>query len=191
MKVSDLNLFMLTPTAQVLYAASHAMLQHGGKKAPLRWFYDLDRLIRFYAGRLDWDLLLSQARIFEWGSALEAALSKTVACFGTPIPEHVLTSLSGISDRHQKLVALKQIQPATHVLEERQQLLSLKGYARFRLLLALIVPSPVYMRWRYRLKTSWAVPAYYVLRWWGILKDALHTVIVLIKRSHPVNQARP
>ena len=191
MKVSDLNLFMLTPTAQVLYAASHAMLQHGAKNAPLRWFYDLDRLIRFYAGRLDWDLLLSQARIFEWGSALEAALSKTVACFGTPIPEHVLTSLSGISDRHQKLVALKQIQPATHVLDERQKLLSLKGYARFRLLLALIVPSPAYMRWRYRLKTSWAIPAYYVIRWWGILKDALHTVIVLIKRSHPVNQARP
>jgi hypothetical protein len=176
------NLRMLTPTAQMLYAASHAMLQHGGKEAPLRWFYDLDRLIRFYAGRLDWDLLLSQSKIFEWGSALEAALSKTITCFDTPIPEHVLTSLSGISDRYQKLVALKQIRPATSVLDERHRLLSLKGSARFRFLLALIVPSPVYMRFRYRLKTSWAIPAYYVIRWWDILKDGFHSLVLLFKK---------
>jgi len=174
----------------VLYAAAHAILQHGGKIAPLRWFYDLDRLIRVRTEQIDWDLLLAQSKIFEWGSALEAALSKTVACFDTPIPGHVLPSLSGISDRNQKLVALKQIHPATHSLDELQKLQSLKGSARFRFLLALIVPSPAYMRWRYRLKTSWAIPAYYVIRWWGILKDAPHTVIALIKRSHPVNQAR-
>jgi hypothetical protein len=191
LKAGDLNLLMLAPTAQVLYAASHAMLQHGGRNAPLVWFYDLDRLIRLRTEQMDWDLLLAQAKLFEWGSALEAALSKTVACFGTPIPGHVLTGLSGVSDRNQKLVALKQIQPATHVLEERQKLLSLNGYARFRLLLALIVPSPAYIRWRYRLKTSWALPAWYLFRWAGILKDAAHTVIVLIKRSHSFNKARP
>jgi hypothetical protein len=176
------NLLMLTPTAQVLYAASHAMLQHGGVNTSLCWFYDLDRLIRHYDGRMDWDLLLSQARIFNWGSALHAALAQTVAYFNTPIPEYVRTSLSEGTDRNQRLVALKQNRPATHILEEHQQILSLNLYGRLRLVLALIAPSPTYMRWRYQLKSSWALLAYYPIRWWGIAKNAFYTVIALLKR---------
>ena len=170
------NLLMLTPTAQVLYAASHAMLQHGGQNTPLRWYYDLDQLIRFYGSRMDWDLLLSQAKTFEWGSALDAALSQTCAYFDTPIPDHVRASLSESSDRHRGLVALKQIRPATHILEERQRLLSLSWYGRFRLILALAFPTPAYMRWRYQLKNSWLLPAWYLFRWGVILKDAARTV---------------
>jgi len=170
------HLRMLTPTAQVLYAASHAMLQHGGQNAPLRWFYDLDRLIRFYDGRMDWGLLLSQAAKFEWGSALEAALSQTCAYFDTPVPEGVRARLSESPDRHRDLVALKQIRPATHILEERQKLLSLNWYGRFRLVLALAFPSPAYMRWRYQFKNSWLLPAWYLFRWGVILKDVIRTV---------------
>ncbi len=51
------NLLMLTPTAQLLYACAHAMLQHGGRNASLRWMYDLDLLMTVYAETLDWDLL--------------------------------------------------------------------------------------------------------------------------------------
>lgn len=177
------TLLMLTPTAQILYAASHAMLQHGGDKAPLRWFCDLDRLIRHYDERADWDLLLAQAKNFEWGSALEAALAQTIAYFDTPVPGHVLANLAKHSDRHQSLVAQKQIRPATHILEERQKLLSLSWYGRVRLVLALAIPSPSYMRWRYQLKNSWLLPIYYPFRWWGILKDAFRTIIVLTRTS--------
>jgi len=178
---------MLTPTAQVLYAAAHAMLQHGGKVAPLCWFFDLDRLIRSYDGRMDWDLLLSQARIFEWGSALDVALVQTHACFRTPIPEYVWAGLSEHADRHRKLVALKQVRPATHILEEFQKLQSLNWYGRFRLVTALIAPSPTYMRWRYGLKTSWEIPAYYVIRWWGILKDGFRSLVSLFKKGSSNN----
>ncbi len=177
------NLLMLTPVAQVLYAASHAMLQHGGQNTPLRWYYDLDQLIRFYGERMDWDLLLSQAKTFEWGSALDAALSQTSAYFDTPVPARVRASLSESSDRHRGLVALKQIRPATHILEEQQKLLSLNWYGRFRLVLALIAPSPAYMRWRYQLKSAWVLPAYYLFRWGVILKDAVRTVILSLGRG--------
>jgi hypothetical protein len=177
------NLLMLTPTAQVLYVATHAMLQHGGKDALLRWFYDLDRLIRSYKESLDWNLLLSQARIFNWGSALEAALNKTVACFETPIPEQVLSSLSGISDRNQQLVALKQIRPTTHLLMERQELLSMKSTARIRYLLALVVPSPAFMHRRYQMKSPWMIPLYYIIRWWDIIKDCLRSLISIFKKG--------
>jgi hypothetical protein len=182
------NLRMLTPTAQVLYASAHAMLQHGGRNTSLRWFYDLDRLIRFYADRVDWDLLLSQARTFEWSSAVSAALSQTVACFDTPIPQRVPEELSKQPDRNAKRVATLKNRPATHTLEEAQKLMSLNGHGRIRLILALIAPTPAYMRWRYGLKASQALPAWYLYRWWGIFIDAMQTVIELMQKSRPGNQ---
>jgi hypothetical protein len=172
------SLRILNPAAQVLYAAAHAMLQHGGQNAPLRWFYDLDRMIRVHAERTDWELLLSQARAFEWGSALEAALSQTKAYFNTPLLASVRIELSKSSDRHRSLVAQKQVRPATHILAERQKMLSLNGYGRLRLALALLIPSPAYMRWRYQLRAWWPLPAYYLFRWAGILRDALETLKV-------------
>jgi hypothetical protein len=182
------NLRMLSPTAQILFAGSHAMLQHGGRNTPLRWYYDLDQLVHFYEERIDWELLLSQAETFEWGSALHAALSQTCTYFNTPIPEHVRIRLSERSDRHQKLVAFLKTKPATHILEERQKLLSLNWVGRFRVVLALIAPSPAYMRWRYQLKTLWALPVYYPIRWWGILKDAFHTMISLFQKPRSVER---
>jgi hypothetical protein len=175
------HVLALTPTAQVLYAAAHAMLQHGGQNTPLRWIYDLDRLLRVHAGRVDWELMLSQARKFEWGSALEAALIHTVACFATPIPDGVLAALAESPDRHRGLVALKQTRPATHLLLERQKLMSLNGYGRFRLVLALAFPSPVYMLWRYGLKNGWLLPIRYTFRWLSIAADALRTLGVLMR----------
>jgi hypothetical protein len=177
------NLLMLTPTAQVLFAAAHAMLQHGGEDAPLRWFYDLDLLIRFYQEDIDWEMLLTQARYFEWGSALSAAFVQTIANFNTPVPDKVRANLAGLSDRHTKLVERLQTRPATHTLAEFQRLRSLAGCARFRLLMALIAPSPAYMRWRYKLKSSWALPAWYMARWAGIIKDAIRTLVSIYKAN--------
>ena len=175
------SLRMLTPAAQVLYAAAHAMLQHGGRSAPLLWFYDLHLLIRHHDRRMDWDLLVSQARKFEWGSALRAALTHTQACFSTPIPEHVVAGLLNTSDRHQALVARLQNKPATRFIEEQEKLIRLNWYARGRVILALLVPSPSYMSWRYELKSSWSLPVYYIIRWWGILRDGLRTLQLLIR----------
>jgi hypothetical protein len=180
------NLRTLTPTAQLLYAAAHSMLQHGGNNTPLRWYYDLDCLIRIHDGRLDWDLLLLQAKAFEWGSALSAALSQTQAYFDTPVPEKVSADLSTRSDRLESLVSLKQNGAATHTLQESQRLMSLNAYGRLRLILALLFPGPAYMRWRYKFQTSWKFPLYYLFRWAGILRDGFYTALALIQnRGQP------
>ena len=173
------NLLMLSPEAQILYAAGHAMLQHGGGTTPLRWFCDLDCLIRHYEKRLDWDLLLSQAKSFEWASALDAFLAQAVDYFDTFVPDRVWASLSESFDRHRGLVALKQTHPVTNILALRQKLQSLNLYGGFRLVIALLIPAPGYMRWRYHLKSSWMLPLYYPFHWWVILKDAVRTVFSL------------
>jgi hypothetical protein len=178
------NLLMLTPTAQVLYASAHAMYQHGARNTSLRWFYDLDRLIRVHAERMDWVLLLAQAREFEWSSAASAALNQAISFFDTPVPSQVLDTLLGVADKNTELIETYQGQPATHTLEEFQKMKFLDWRGRIRMLLALLIPSPVYMRWRYELKNSWVLPAYYLYRWWGIFKDAIRTVIVLMQKSY-------
>jgi hypothetical protein len=179
------NLLMLTPPAQILYAAAHAMLEHGGMETHLLWLYDLDRLVRCYGGRLDWGKLLSQAKIFAWGSTLDAAFSKTVACFNTPIPEHVLSHLSGISDRNKRFVIRKQVRPTTDMAEQAQKLLSLKASARFRYLLGIVFPTTTYIRWRFQPKTPWAIPAFYLVHWWHILRSGLHLLIAHLKKGSP------
>lgn len=126
-------------------------------------------------------MLLSRAKSFEWGSSLDAFLAQAVAYFGTPVPESVRATLAENFDRHRALVALKQTRPETHILAERQKFLSLNIYGRFRFVLALLIPGPAYMRWRYSLKSSWMLPVYYPLRWWGVLKDAVRTVFYLLK----------
>lgn len=174
---------MLSPEAQLLYAASHAMLQHGGQRSPLRWFYDIDQLIRQFQVRLDWNLLLKQAKIFEWGSALAAAIEQTREYFGTPIPAEVLSSLAVLTDRHQAFVRQKQIQPATHTLLEYQKFQTLDWNGRFRFVLALAFPTPAYMRWRYGLQSLWLLPGYYMLRLITIFKDGLLTLWVLLREA--------
>jgi hypothetical protein len=173
---------MLTPSAQLLYAAAHAMLQHGGRGSPLRWFLDMHLLITHYSERLDWNLLVSQARTFEWSSALAAALLQTKACFNTPLPDHVTASLGQVSDRHQAMVRHRQAKPATRVLEEQERLSGMSWYGKARVLLALVVPAPAYMKWRYQLKSPASLPWAYAKRWWGIFVDGLRTLGVVVRR---------
>jgi hypothetical protein len=126
-------------------------------------------------------VLLAQAREFEWGSAVSAALTQLVQYFETPVPQVLLDALYRQSDRNSARVTNLQDQPITHTLEEYQKLKSLSWQGRFRLIAALVVPSPAYMRRRYRLTTSWTLPAWYLYRWWGIFKDFIRTVRVMVQ----------
>jgi hypothetical protein len=61
--------------------------------------------------------------------------------------------------------------------------MSLNRYGRIRLILALVAPTPAYMRWRYGLKSSWVLPAWYLFRWGGIFKDAVKTAWLIIQKA--------
>ncbi len=181
-KAGYANALMLSPIAQLLYASAHIALQHGEKDAPLRWYYDVDLLIRAYAERMDWDALLSQAKNFKWGSALRAVIFKTREYFDTPIPREIENQLANISDQNQKLVEMLKHKPATHILEEFQKMAVLNGRARLQLMWTLIFPDAAYMRWRYQFQTGWLLPAYYLIRWLGIFKDGVSTLRSLLHK---------
>ncbi len=96
--------------------------------------------------------------------------------FGTQIPERVVSGLRGTADRHRALVSRLKTKPATRFLEEREKLSTLTWHARVRVALALVAQGPAYMKWRYQPKSSLSLPAYYVIRWWGIFRDGLKTL---------------
>lgn len=175
------NLLVLNPTANVLYLSAHTILKHGPQGSILRQFYDLHQLISVRASSIDWDLMVWQARKFEWGSALSEALSIAHNYFDTPIPATVLTQLPEFRDRHEKYILLMKAKPATRVFEEYTYMLPLKWYGRLIKVLALVFPGPWYMHWRYKPKTVWALPWCYLLRWWGIIKDGVRTLAILVR----------
>jgi hypothetical protein len=175
------NLLILTPTAQLLYACAHVMLQHGGRNASLRWMYDLDRLVRVNSEQIDWKLLLDQARKFEWGSAVNAVLSELESVFHTPVPPAILEAFSTCTDGNAKRIVEMHAFPGTHTMEEYQKLKSLRLKGKIKLVMGLVTPSPGYMRWRYGVTKNRDLLYWYFYRWYIIAKDGFRTILHLIK----------
>ena len=126
--------------------------------------------------RIHWDELVARAREFRWAPALHAALAGTAARFATPLPSGLPESLSdGVDPRDQALVQGK-TWSQTRWESTSDALVSLSWRARLRLALALVFPSPAYVRWRYKPCPSWLWPLCYPYRWLDILRDGLTTL---------------
>ena len=59
---------------------------------------------------------------------------------------------------------------------------SLSPRARLRFLLATAIPSPTYVRWRYKPRPAWLWPLCYPYRWLDILRDGLSTLCKIVSR---------
>ncbi len=94
----------------------------------------------------------------------------------------MLNDLKENQDRNEERIMEIQKAPATHTLEEYQKLKSLNAMGRLKMIQALVIPGPAYMRWRYRLKHSWILPIWYIYRWWGIFVDGIKTYFHLIEK---------
>jgi hypothetical protein len=167
---------ILTPTAHLLYLCAHLMLQHGEAHSPLRWFYDIHLLVTREGQRIDWDELVLRAQDFHWASALHAALAGTAARFATPLPVGFSESLiESVDSRNQALVQRK-AGPQTRGEKVSDVLASFSWRARLQLVLAHVIPSPAYVRWRYKPRPVWLWPLCYPYRWLDILREGLTTL---------------
>jgi hypothetical protein len=172
-----------TPTANLLYLAAHLMLRHGGAQARLLWFCDLDVLVRRQADRLDWDELLHRTQEFRWAAALHAALRGAQERFSTPLPPGFLDALAETEDSQAvRLVERKADPLQTRSTGIWNAMSSLDWQTRLRLALACVLPSPAYVRWRYRPRPEWLWPLCYLYRWLDILRDNLSTLAKLARR---------
>ena len=159
----------LDPTANLIYLAAHAMLQHRGAEMRLLWLVDIDRLVRRFGAEIDWDDAAAASGRFGWTNALDSALERCRAWFDTPIPAH--RSAVGSSPAATTPGSPDPVEEVSRGERVWGELGCLDWRARARLALALAFPSPAYVRWRYpQFGSRW--PLGYVYRWWRILVEA-------------------
>ena len=158
----------------------------------LRWFYDIHLLVERESRRIQWDELVARAREFRWAAAAYAALKGARDRFCSPsagegdtwLPPGVLEALAEASDLQAgRLVARRADSLQTRATGVVAAASSLSPLARLRLLLVIVMPSPAYVRWRYKPRPHWLWPLCYPYRWLDVLREGLTTLWRMAKRS--------
>jgi len=142
----------LTPAAQLLHAAAHAVLEHGGEQSAVGvWFYDIDQLLRRWSETLDWDQVLARAQILGWEAALHQAIHLARTWFGSPLPrairawlEFPVDQLSGYNDFRSATSPRRTTSLAVlHIMR------GLTWRQRMQQMMHMLLPSRAYMQRRY------------------------------------------
>ncbi len=151
----------------VLHLAVHTFYSH--RQIRLLNLVDLDRLVRYFDERLDWDKMLEIGESFHWLPALAAVLPQALYLFGTPIPDDVIRTAEAykLPEFDRRLFAWW----LTPGRSDRQHVfpdwLILAGLGpRLRVLWAYLFPDRAYMETRYPEHSVWKLPFQYLHRLW-------------------------
>ena len=171
--IADTRARMLGREAQVLHLCGHLRLHHGGDE--LLWLHDVAQVIGVWGARIDWQLVLEQARRFDLVLSLRDVLGRVARDWGAAVPSAVLQQLRGVSpSRREARVFGWLTQPDRSVAQRLWiDLASLPSWSR-RIGFAWIhlFPSAHYMRQRYGVAHALLVPFYYPYRWLRALRGA-------------------
>lgn len=174
--VGSASALVLSPTAHLLHAAMHASLKHGGDNARLLWLYDL-HLIITQCPVVDWSQLVAKAKDFHWAPAVNVVFRELRQLFDTPLPAWVLDSLNSEDQEARDLVTRVASRDDSRIIGALNHLAFLDVSLRSRWLAAVIFPDPDYMKWRYKPKHMWLLPACYFVRWSNMAYDGIRTLI--------------
>lgn len=162
---------ILGPEAQVLHLCGHLSLHHPSEEtARLLWLYDVAALLRAFEDRIDWPLLIDQARRCDLILAVKATLlSGILPRWPGLLPEPVVEHLRTASPTPNEAQIVRQLREgygsrARRLLHELAQLPA--GRARRRFLWRNLFPPLPYMQQIYEVQRRWLVPLYYPYRWW-------------------------
>lgn len=144
--VASRSTLVLGPEDWVLHLVAHACYKH--RQLSLLDLCDLDRLIRFFGERLDWELLLALGEERRWLPAFAMAIEWACRLLETPVPEFVVTRARScrLPPLERWLIEwwMKPGRPErAHVFPDWLTLPSLG--ARLRILRAYLVPSREYL----------------------------------------------
>ena len=180
---NNFNGFGLTLTATLLFLTAHLILQHGQREDRVLWFYDLYILIRKADKSMDWGLLISQAEEYEWTLSLQTALIRLCQMFNVSKEDNLPPSLWHMevdTSKANRLVQMKSSQIRSSAMYDWEQLTTLNSLGRLGYTIAIVLPSPSYIYWRYKPRPGWLWPLYYPYRWLRMLREVLSTISSLI-----------
>jgi hypothetical protein len=193
---ADPPFLTLRPEAHLLYLCAHLVLQHGETDWRLLRYLDLHLLIRRYAmdkggiregdqappdaegtrghlaASLDWHLVVEQAIALGWTYAVDRALARTTALFGTPVPAEVLEELRRRRPPNEDVSCIVERQARTSRWDDLRLVSSgMSRHEQLLLLRALAFPSTRHLRSRYALDSTGPVWPYYVRLWFDQGRD--------------------
>lgn len=168
-RVVGVDTWLLGRTDLLVHLCFH--LIHRGDDAPLLWLYEFDRLLRQEKFALDWPQVMLLARETGLELFLMEVLEKARDLFDSPVPDHVLSQLRAqITPRparavESRLVRLLAGESNVDGAESFALLFTIKGIrAKLRYALALLFPSPEFMRLQYGLSGQWQLALAYLTR---------------------------
>jgi hypothetical protein len=174
---------MLGPEAQILHLCGHLVLHHGqGIGLDLRLLADVSELVHLAGvaeNRIDWDLVLGQARAWDLVIALQRVLPDAAARLGAPIPAAVLGDLGRLrpSTAERRVVATLTAENPSVAQCFWADVAGLSGgWMRLRFIWRNLLPTPEYMRQRYG-RDGAALPWAYLYRWCLGLRGAAWSVM--------------
>jgi hypothetical protein len=170
----------LDPTASLLYLAGHMKLQHYDERPPLIWLSDFYLLS--FRPEVDFEALFDAARSFGWEAALAATAAEVEDRLGVELPPPLSTYAQAVP----MPIPPQKGGPGYAWTE----LASLSACGRVALLRALLLPSPAYIRFRYRPRPAWSWPLFYLIRWARLVSGAL-SLALKPRRSRPLLGGRP
>jgi hypothetical protein len=159
--------WVLAPERQLLHLCGHLAVHHAGDE--LLWLNDVAELLARYRDRLDWDLVLAEARATALVLALQRTLAQTAGNLGAPVPP-------GVAERVR---VLKPTTAEQHLvlprLTDRSRSMAARLWAdvgsveswpeRLRFARARLFPPAAYMRRRYGVSHPALLAVAYPYRW--------------------------
>ena len=173
----------LNDSAHLLYAAAHMKLQHYDEAIPLLWLVDLYQLA--WRVSLESDAWRNDAERMGWDGALRAALRDVRSELDVDLPDE----LQAFASERRTASVLSESdglhQPDARTRPERvwNELRTMSWRSKLSLARALVLPSPDYLRFRYRPQPTWTWPLCYFRRWWDIARNVIGVARGKLARS--------
>jgi hypothetical protein len=171
-RVVGADTWLLGPEDLLLHLCLH--LTHRDAAAPLLWFYEIDRLVWREQEAFDWSQFVSTAREARVELLLAQTLGRVRALFGTPLPDRVLDQLAtaprtSVEGRFVRLLAGA---PDVDGKESLAIFFTLKGVqTKLKYALALLFPSPEFMRLEYGVTSGAQVGLAYIRRFFYFIRE--------------------
>jgi hypothetical protein len=158
---------MLGPEIQFLHLCGHLSLHHAGKG--WLWRHDLAEILMHATYHLDWERLLASAQNYDLVIPLRTHLTEVVDIYKINIPIQVLSKLTDLTpspfERHFfSTSSSPSAAPGKTFLNDFRNIPGLRSKVHFAL--ANLFPSSMYMKYRYKVKSPFLLPFYYIYRWY-------------------------
>jgi hypothetical protein len=162
MRVNDQPARLFTPEAQIVHLAAHAVLHHHGDS--LLASYDLALVLVRYRDQINWEEVIASAHSFGLSRIVDSNLARVRDEWGVFVPDDVCARLAHSSSVRERILFAINTAPRVEARDVWDGM-NLRGVkAKLLYFCHTLFPSHAYMRKRYGIAATRALPLHYLRR---------------------------